>query len=72
MTSTADRTSHIHPGLTVTAATSTTSCSTVFVNLMQRLNTDTETPEHKALNNALVPKNEVFSTTWILGINHAP
>ena len=70
--STADRTSRIHTGLTVTAATSTTSCSTVFVNLMQRLNTDMETPEHKALNNTLVPKNEVFSTTWKLSINHAP
>ena len=67
-----DRTSHTHPGPTVTVATNMTSCSTVSVYFTQRLNTETETPEHKTLNNALVPKNEVLSTTWKLSVNHAP
>ena len=39
---------------------------------MQRPNTETETPKHKTLNNALVPKNKVLSTTWKLSVNHAP
>ena len=72
MTSTTDCTSRTHPGSTVTAATSTTSCNTVSIYFMQRPNTETETPKHKTLNNALVPENEVLSTTWKLSINHAP
>ena len=67
-----DRTSCTHPGPTVTMATNTTSCSTVFVYFTQRPNTETETPEHKTLNNALVPENEALSTTWKLSVNHAP
>ena len=67
-----DHTSRTHPGPTVTAATNTTSRSTVSVSFMQRLNMETETPEHKTLNNALVPKNKVLSTTWKLSVNHAP
>ena len=31
-----------------------------------------EIPEHKTLNNALVPTNEASSTTWKLSENHAP
>ena len=67
-----DHTSRTHPGPTVTAATNTTSCSTVSIYFTQRPNTETETPKHKTLNNALVPKNKVLSTTWKLSINHAP
>ena len=37
-----------------------------FRHFMQRPCKDTETPEHKTLNNALVPTNEVLSTTWKL------
>ena len=33
---------------------------------------ETETPKHKTLNNALVPMNEVLSTTWKLSVNHTP
>ena len=72
MTSTTNHTSCTHPRPTITAATSMTSCSTVSVNLTQRLSTETKTPEHKALNNALVLKNEVLSITWKLSINHGP
>ena len=72
MMSTADRTSHTHPGPAVTMATNTTSCSTVSVYFMQRPNMETKTPEHKTLNNALVPTNEVLSITWKLSVNHAP
>ena len=72
MTSTTDCTSRTHPGPTVTAATSMTSCSTVSVYFTQRPNTEMETPEHKTLNNALVPKNKVLSTTWKLSVSHAP
>ena len=31
-----------------------------------------ETPEHKTLNNALVPVNEASSTTWKSSENHVP
>ena len=72
MTSTTNRTSRSHPGPTVTATTSTTSCSIVSASFMQRLNTETETPEHKILNNALVTTNEVLSITWKFSVNHAP
>ena len=37
-----------------------------FRHFTQRPCKDTETPEHKTLNNALVPTNEVLSTTWKL------
>ena len=33
---------------------------------------ETETPEHKTLNNALVATNKVLSITWKLSVNHAP
>ena len=72
MTSMTDRTSHTHPGLTVRAATNTTSCSTVSIYFMQEPNTEMETPKHKTLNNTLVPTNEVLSTTWKLSVNHTP
>ena len=65
MMSMTDHTSHTHPGPTVTAATCTTSCSTVSIYFMQRPNTETETAKHKTLNNALVPKNKVLSITYI-------
>ena len=65
-------TSHSHPGPTVTATTSTTSCSIVSTNLTQRPNTEIETPEHKTLNNTLVTTNEVLSITWKFSVNHAP
>ena len=57
---------------TITAGTSTTSCSTVSINFMQRPNTETKTPKHKTLNNALVTMNEVVSITWKLSVNLAP
>ena len=72
MASTADLTNHTHLGPTITAATSMTSCSTVSINFTQRPNTETNTPEHKTLNNALVTTNEIISITWKLSINHAP
>ena len=72
MVSTADLTSRTHPGPTITVATSMTSCSTVSVNFTQKPNTETKTPEHKTLNNALVTTNEAVSITWKLSINHAP
>ena len=59
MTSMMNRTSHSHPGPTVTVTTSTTSCSIVSASFTQRPNMETETPEHKTLNNALVTTNEV-------------
>ena len=65
-------TSRPHPGPTVTATTNTTSCSIVSANFTQRPNAETETPEHKTLNNALVTTNEVLSTTWKFSVNHAP
>ena len=40
-------TSHMHPGPIIIAATSRTSCSTVFVHFTQRPNTETKTPKHK-------------------------
>ena len=61
MTSMMNRTSHSHPGPTVTATTSTTSCSIVSTSFTQRPNMETETPEHKTVNNALVTTNEVLS-----------
>ena len=72
MISTTDFTSHTHPGPTMIMATSMTSCRTVSINFMQRLSKEMETPEHKTLNNALVPTNEVLSTTWKLSKDHAP
>ena len=72
MTSMADHTSRTHPGPTVTTATNTTSCSTVSIYFTQRPNTETKTPEHRNLNNALVPTNEVLNTTWKLSVNHTP
>ena len=72
MTSMMICTSHAHPGPITAAATSTTSCSTVSVKFTQRSNIETETPEHKTLNNTLVHGNEVLSTTWKLSGNHAP
>ena len=33
---------------------------------------DTETPEHKTLNNALVSTNKVYNTTWKYRQDHAP
>ena len=72
MTSTTNHTSRSHPGPTVTATTSTTSCSIVSASFTQRPNMETETPEHKTLNNALVTANEVLSITWKLSVNHTP
>ena len=59
ITSTTIRTRHTHPGPITTAATSTTSCSSVSIKFTQKLNMKMETPKHKTLNNALVPMNEV-------------
>ena len=72
MTSTMNRTSHTHPGPTTTVETSTTSCKTVSVNFTQRPNEEMETPEHKTLNNALVPMNKVLNITWKSSKDHAP
>ena len=72
MTSMKNHTSHSHLGPTVTATTSTTSCSIVSANFMQRPNTESETPKHKTINNALVTTNEVLSITWKFSVNHAP
>ena len=72
MMSTTNRTSHSHPGPTVTSTTSMTSCSIVSANFTQRPNTETETPKHKTLNNALVTTNKVLSITWKFSVNHAP
>ena len=72
MTSTTNHTSRSHQGPTVTATTSMTSCSIVSASSTQRPNTETETPKHKTLNNALVTTNEVLSITWKLSVNHAP
>ena len=72
MTSMTNRTSHPHPGPTITAATNTTSCSTVSASFMQGPNTETETPEHKTLNNALVTTNKVSRIIWKLSVDHAP
>ena len=63
MTSMAIHTSRTHPGPIITLAISTTSCSTVSVNFTQTPNTETETPEHKTLNNTLVLMNEVLNST---------
>ena len=70
MMSMTDFTSHTHPGPTMITATSMTSCRTVSINFTQRPSKEMETPEHKTLNNALVPTNEVLSTTWKLSEDH--
>ena len=67
-----NRTSRTHPGPTITATTNTTSCSIVSASFTQRQNVETETPEHKTLNNTLVTTNEVVSMIWKLSVNHAP
>ena len=72
MTSMMNRTSRSHPGPTVTATTSTTSHSTVSAFFMQRPNVETETPEHKTLNNTLVTTNEVINRTCKYRVSHAP
>ena len=72
MMSTIYRTSRTHPGPTAAVETNTTSCNTVSVNFTQRPKTEMETPEHKTLNNALVPMNEVLSITWKLSKDHTP
>ena len=72
MTITTNRTSRSHPGPTVTATTSMTSCSIVSTNFTQRPNTEMEAPEHKTLNNALVTTNKVLSITWKFSVNQAP
>ena len=51
--------------------TNRTSYSTVSINSTQRPNRETEIPEHKALNSAIVPMNKASSTTWKLSENHA-
>ena len=69
----ADHTSlHTSQHPPVTATTNMTSYSTVSLNSTQRPNRETEIPEHKTLNNALVPTNEASSTTWKLSENHTP
>ena len=70
MTSTKNRTSRSHPGPAITATTSTTSCSIVSACFTQGPNMETETPEHKTLNNALVTTNEVLSITCKYSVNH--
>ena len=72
MMSMADHTSRTHPGPAVTMATNTTSCSTVSIYFTQRPNTETKTPKHRNLNNALVPTNKVLNTTWKLSLNQSP
>ena len=72
MMSMMNRTSHSHPGPTVTAITSTTSRSTVSAHFKQRPSVERETPEHKTLNNALVNTNKVLNTTCKYSANHAP
>ena len=68
--STADHTSRTIPAPPTTATTNTTSYNTVSVNSTQRPNREMEIPEHKTLNNALVPMNKASSTTWKLSENH--
>ena len=72
MKSTTNRTSRSHPGPTSTATTSMTSRSTVSAHFMQRPNVETETPEHKTLNNALVTTNEVINRIYKYSVNQAP
>ena len=71
-TSTTNCTSSPHPGPTITATTSTTSRSTVSAHFTQRPNVETETPEHKTLNNALATTNEVVNRICKYSVNHAP
>ena len=59
-------------GPKITTTTNMTSRSTVSVNFTQRLNMETKTPKHKTLNNTLVCRNKVLSSTWKLDANHAP
>ena len=66
MTGMMDHTSRPHPGHTMMFTISTNSCKTVSDNLTQRPSRDRETPEHKTLNNAIVPTNKVINTTWKL------
>ena len=61
-----------HPGPPTTPTTSTTSHRTVSVILHKDRVKYMETPEHKNLNNALVPTNEVSNTTWKLSQGHIP
>ena len=56
----------------ITAATNTTSCSTVSASFTQGPNAEMETPKHKTLNNTLVNTNKVLSITWKLNVDHAP
>ena len=71
LTSTTDRTSRTIPAPPTTDTTNMTSYSTVSINSTQRPNREMEIPKHKTLNNALVPTNEVSSSTWKLSENHA-
>ena len=64
--------SRSYPAPSTTVTTSMTSCSIVSTGFTQRPNMETETPEHKTLNNTLVTTNEVLSITWKLSVNHAP
>ena len=59
MMNTMDHTSRTHPGPPTIITTSTTSRNKVSDVFTQRPNKNTETPEHKTLNNTLVPTNEV-------------
>ena len=67
-----NRTSCSHPGPAVSVTTSTTSRSTSSASFTQRPNVETETPEHKTLNNALVTINKVLNTTCKYSVNHTP
>ena len=72
MTNMIDRTSHTHPGPPMITTTSTTSYNTVSNVFSQRLSENTETTEHKTLNNALVTANEVYNITWKSSQDHTP
>ena len=71
MTSMMNRTSRSHPGPAITVTTSMTSHSIVSTCFTQRPNVETETPEHKTLNTALVTTNKVLNTTCKYSVNHA-
>ena len=49
-----------------------TSRNIVSASSTQKPNTETETPKHESLNNALVATNKVLSITWKLSVNHTP
>ena len=70
--STTSCTSRTRPGPTITVTTSMTSRSTSFHTFYAKPNVETETPEHKTLNNALVTTNEVLNTTCKYSVNHTP